>query len=309
MSRSGSSASAFWGRAAVLIPAALVLQACGGHALKDGSGLAVKLSASVPTSRLAYRGAWVTATVRLLGGSVGRTAFVSVEPPAWPDPAVSGSPLQIGAPRVMGAGHETGRFATGGAGSVAGASVCTLGGPSGDGGGIVLSLPARTTTTVAWPIRLIAAPWPHQRIGLKWAVRIGAAGSSSQAQRVLTVGPFRATGERGIAIRLRARSRGRRLPVHGLPAYGTVRQGRPVQISGVVQPPLAGRRILISDLNTRSRQAARIGSVTTDRAGRFALDWRPLRTGTYTIRAALTDPPTGYAPGKTCDLAVNILRP
>lgn len=47
-----------------------------------------------------------------------------------------------------------------------------------------------------------------------------------------------------------------------------------------------------------------VGSATTGPAGGFRIRWRPRRSGTYLITAALPHPGHGYLPDRSCDLVL-----
>ena len=119
----------------------------------------VSVTSSLSTDDLAFAGDPLTATLTLTTAAAAETAAIGLEPSAWPDEPVAGSPLRIGNPQVTGAGSQTGTYASSGFTSLRGSSVCYRGGPVYSGGGIDLTLPANTTTTVSWQAAFAAPPW------------------------------------------------------------------------------------------------------------------------------------------------------
>ncbi len=268
----------------------------------------VQVIGGVMPGVLSFGGGSVTATLTLTTGATTQTAAVGVEPSQWPDSQVQGSPLRISDQVIAGAGHQTGGYSSGDPSPEVGASSCFRGAPSYEGDGIVLTLPADSSTTVSWQISFAAAPWPAEKTSLSWAVAVPATARDSQLVTERRVGPvaLRQVGVTGVHIRLRARG-GVQPPGQGS-LYPRVRSGSAVQITGTTQPVIPHTRVDVAEVSTTGHRTRGIAAVTTRADGSFVTTWRPQQTGTYTITSAVAHPPDGLLPDKSCDLALTVTK-
>jgi hypothetical protein len=280
--------------------AALVSGAALGGASSGGSSLSVSLTVS--PEEISYQGAPVIVSIRLRTGTTAKTVGVGLNLSDWPDRGVVGTALVASDRRVSGAGRMTSEFVS---------SCCLtvpwecLRGPEADGGGVDLALPADSTTTLSYQLRLSGPPWQGMR------PRVGAwvwtpVPSNNPRTIVPRAQRLRVAGATGVKVVLT--STGREDARDGLRLTWP---GHPVTIRGTTWPRVAGANVRIGIKSTTYRgQRAHtvrrtLATVLTDATGRFKLRWVPPRSAIYRIDAAIPDPERGLLPDSSCDLAID----
>jgi hypothetical protein len=266
----------------------------------------VAFSYSVSRHSLRYNGAAATASVKLRTGVLAQTVSLGLEPSSWQDRDMFGSPLRTYDQRIAGAGRITGGFASTCCGFAAGQSICQRGAPPDTGGGIDLALPAESTTTVSYRVRLAAPPWRPAPIYLGVVVGVPAIAPSSSQISYYHLGPelFAIRGPTGVHIQLAADVAGARRE-HNAP-YPAVSVGHMVKIAGTTIPKVVGARLQIGYKATTGGRGREIGTVTTDRRGAFRIGWKPPARGIYTITTAYRHPRPGLLADHNCDLALSV---
>lgn len=121
----------------------------------------VAFSVSVSQHTLIYGGPAVTLAIEMRTGPSPRTVGIQRTGPSWPERAVSGSPLALTNERVQGQGTIESHSVHGGVPQQPGEPVCARGEGDAQGYGVDLALPAHSTTTLSYDVRLAAPPWPH----------------------------------------------------------------------------------------------------------------------------------------------------
>jgi hypothetical protein len=285
-----------------LVLSLLVLIPSSATATATATAAPVTFSYSVSTHSLRYHGAGTKASIKLRTGSSAQTVSLGLQPSRWQDRDMLGSPLQTFDQRVTGAGRITGTFASSCCDVAAGVSICRRGGSPDTGNGIDLALPADSTTTVSYRVRLAAPPWPAP-IYLGVAVGVPATAQDSSQISYYHLGPeqFTIRGRTGVQIHLAAIAGARR---EGNASYPVVAAGDTITIAGTTNPKVAGARLQIGYAATTSRRQGAVGTVTTDRRGAFRIAWKPPASGTYTITSAYTHPAAGLLADHNCDLAL-----
>jgi hypothetical protein len=291
----------FWSCLA-LVAVATDMAPTGGAAA--GSPSPVRFSIAITGHRLRYRGVAVVLAIRMRTGASARSAGVGLTQSGWPDRRVLGSPLAFTRPRVAGAGRITSGFGPGG-GGLPHVPICSRGTFVDGPGGVDVSLPANSVTTLRYRVRLAAPPWPGLRATVGAYAYVPAVGQGIPARtlgtrRLTTVGPT------GVRISLFA-------------AHGTIHRrgisdpivprGRQVLIAGTTQPRISHERVRIAAEAYIGRHAERlrdieIGARMTASDGRFAIRWRPSQPGTYMVTARLSHSGDGDLADRGCDLSL-----
>ncbi len=260
---------------------------------------------SVSTHTLRYGGAGATASIVMRAGASAQTVSLRVEPSSWQDRHMFGSPLRVFAQHVTGPGRITGTFASSCCDFAAGASICQRGGPPDTGDGIILTLPADSTTTVSYRVRLAAPPWPAPvYLGMVVGVPASAPNPSQITRYHLGPAQFAIRGRTGVHIQLDGAVGGARRK--GNAPYPVVSLGHTVKIAGTTKPKLVGARMQIGYQATTSNRRGVIGTVTTDPRGGFSVAWKPPAKGTYTITSSYRRPAAGLLADHNCDLALSV---
>jgi hypothetical protein len=269
-----------------------------------GSPSPVRFSLGISGHRLRYRGEAVVLSIRMRTGASARSAGVGLTQSAWPDRRVLGSPLAFTGPRVAGAGKITSGFGSG-AGGLPHIPICLRGTFVDGAGGVRVSLPANSVTTLRYRVRLAAPPWPGLRATAGAYAYVPAVGQGIPARtlgtrRLTTVGPT------GVRIALFA-AHG---TIHrdGIPDPIVPRSGQ-VLIVGTTQPHISHKRVQIAAEAYIGQHAERlrhieIGARTTASDGRFRIWWHPPQPGTYMVTAELSHPGDGDFADRGCDLSL-----
>ncbi|MEA2273966.1 MAG: hypothetical protein QOI98_2674 [Solirubrobacteraceae bacterium] len=257
-------------------------------------------SATVTPRTLSWPGArrgTVSIQIETFDGA--RSIAIESAGPAWPDRDVVGSPLAYGSPRLEGPG-ELVSFAHGG--GVFSSTACFRGQLVGSGG-VTLTLPADTRTTLRIPVRLAAPPWRGTDYAPRFMAVFPYDGSQARPDVLRFRAPaFRVIGARGLRIRLasdlpRGRDRLVRVAAH-----------ERVRLIGTTDPVVRHARLWIgyrrpSNTGGRARSAT-IARVRTDGRGRFSLTWSPPRRGDYQLAANYASTQGSLVSDRTCALAV-----
>jgi hypothetical protein len=302
-------------RARVLIAAfaTLALLGIAGIALAQtspGRAAPIRLHVSVSRHLLAYRGRPATVSVRLQTGSSAETVAIEPVVSVWPDPAVIGSPLRVGSAHVSGPGRITDQFVS--SCCAVPPLVCLRGGPPPDGSGVDLALPADTTTTLTYRVKLAAPPWRSSALSISIMATLPAVSNDPVRLRRYRLGAarFTVTGRTGVRITLALRGGLHRTPIPGQPVAVA---GGALTVVGHTSPRLRRQRITITydrlPLRFQLPPAAShgdIGTVTTGDHGAFEISWRPPRSGLYRIDASYPRPAPGLLADRSCDLAVAV---
>jgi hypothetical protein len=235
-------------------------------------------------------------------GSTAATVALGLAPSGWPDRFVSGSPFGIADPRVSGAGRVTGGFAAAEAG-LPRTGYCARGAAV-DFGGITLSLPAHSVTTVRYRVRLAAPVWPGMRPSVLAYAAVPAIDPGGGPWQRLGRVRLTRVGRTGVRIVLRAAA-GARMSGRGEGAL--VRLGRPVLIAGSTRPRLVHAALRVAAVSlarsSRPRRLA-IRAIRTGADGRFSVSWRPPTAGTYVITATVVRGTSAYVSDTGCDLTL-----
>ncbi|MDQ6851727.1 MAG: hypothetical protein M3070_17665 [Actinomycetota bacterium] len=265
----------------------------------------VSFSYSVSTPTLRYGGAGATASIVMRTRAAAQTVSLRIEPGNWQDRHMFGSPLRVSAQHVTGPGRITGTFASSCCDFAAGASICQRGGPPNTGDGIILTLPADSTTMVSYRVHLAAPPWPAPvYLGMVVGVPASAQNSAQITQYHLGPAQFAIRGRTGVQIQFAGAIAGARR-TRSAP-YPVVSVGHTVKIAGTTSPKLIGARLQIGYRATTSNRRGVIGTVTTDRRGGFSIAWEPPAKGTYTITSSYRRPTTSLLADHNCDLGLSV---
>jgi hypothetical protein len=220
-----------------------------------------------------------------------------------------GSPLEVGAPRLEGAGTLALESITSGH---YGAGVCFRGADTSDSRRYELSLPARTRSAITVGARVSRdPPWPGTDYRLVFVIDRG-------RLRVRSPRP-RLTGRRGVQIHLSTRPR--TAPLFDFLHFdkgAVLRPPRGLSIRGRTDPPVAGQlvrlrvaydRELLERFQRfppdRSRLLAR---VRVNRRGRFIYRWRPRRAGLYQVYATYRRQRKRLISDSSCPLGLEVRR-
>lgn len=248
----------------------------------------ITFSMRLSSSRLRFRGRPVVLSIRMQTAGTSGTAGIGLMPSGWPDPAVFGVPLAFGSPRISGPGTITGGFASGGIGFPGGVPLCFRGADSPDGGGVDVSLPANTTSTLTYTVGYAAAPWPQLRPTIGGFAYVPAVSNTGSPATSLGTVHLVTAGRPGLRISLSARHAAR---LGANDPTRRVHRGRTVTIMGKTAPLLPEALVKVvadyyahPNLDQGHRQEL-IGTAHTDRAGIFHVHWRPRRNGIYLIVA------------------------
>jgi hypothetical protein len=277
---------------------AVPLIAAGGN----GIGFSLRLS----SRRIVFQGQSVVFAVRMQTGGSAETAAIGLTQGGWPDRAVSGSPIAISDETLSGPGRITGGFASAGASVNPFELLCSRGADRNDGGGVDVLLPANSTSTLSYKMRLAARTWPGIRPTIGAYAYVPAVDpTGGGVTRELGTEQLAPAGTTGIRVML-STPEARPGPRS---SYPTVSSGQTVLIAGMTDPLLADTEIRLAAESYLGRQFAtirttRIGTTRTNSAGRFRLAWTPSKRGTYVIRADLPHPPPPYRPDRGCDLTI-----
>ncbi len=272
-------------------------------ALVAASGNGIAFSLHLSGQHLAYGGRSEVFSVRMSTRGSGETAGVGLTQSGWPDPGVGGSPLVVSHETLSGAGRVTGHFASGGAASTL---LCSRGAAPPDGGGVDVSLPPNSTTSLSYTVRLAAPPWPGMRPTIGAYAYLPATDTTGGGTaRQLGVKQLIPAGVTGDHVTLSdSHARGRPRPGH----VPSVAARRAVLISGRTDPSLANVRVLLSAqpyLPAGLGPLTGLGNLRTNSRGRFALQWHPNRPRTYMITAELPHPSAPMLPERSCDLTIS----
>lgn len=288
-----------WRAAAVTAVPALVLTVAVSWVVAGGEPLRISLHLS--SVRLAS-GDRVVASVVLRTGASAETVAVGMFDGGWRDDGVSGSPLAVSDPALIGPGRGTGGFSSGGGSIDPYSLLCARGAFRSDGStGVDVALPAHSTTTLRYTVRLAARPWPWMTAQIGVYTHTPSLDPSDHGTTRRFTRSLVTVGTAGVRITLRA-------PTSRPGPYGdrTVRAHRLIPITGTTQPTLPGTPVDVvaaalhgPDLVER-RQA--IATTRTDRHGRFRSSWHPRTPGIYVIQAATPRPPAPYTRDSGCDL-------
>ncbi len=256
---------------------------------------------TVSARRISYGGPPVVFSIRMRTGRSAQTAEVGLTQSGWPQAGVFGSPFRFASQRISGAGKITGSFSPGGGGLPGGVPICTRGFVD-SGGGVVVSLPANSLTTLSYKVGLAAPAWPGLRPTIGAYVSAPAVNPGKPYQSLETQ-PLTVVGNTGVEISLFTSIGKTRRPVNNafVPARGTA------LITGRTEPHLAGRRLRIAAetyVGEQRLDRTEIGWAKTASDGSFRIRWRPARAGSYLILASLAHPGAGYLPDRGCNLSL-----
>jgi hypothetical protein len=279
----------------------------GGTLSVPGRSAPLRSSLRVTDERLSMRGAPALLGIVLRAGATSQTIGVGLIQSGWPDPRVSGSPLAISDPHVTGAGQITGGFASAGGGLAVGAPVCVRGGPSFDGGGVDVSLPANSRTTLVYAIRLAALPWPGLRPTITAYAYVPAINPGYPARALGTV-RFIPTGRTGVRISLATD------PPRARDQFGdtVLPRGATVRITGRTEPQIRNTPVRVTAeryAEPRANADARrttVGTTRTRHDGTFAISFTAHQPGRYLIIASLRNGNRTHLADSGCDLTLDV---
>ncbi len=269
----------------------------------------ITFSMRLSSLRLSVRRRPVVLSIRMQTAGTSGTAGIGLVASRWPDPAVFGIPLALGSPRISGPGMITGGFASGGISLPGGVPLCFRGADSPDGGGVEVSLPANTTSTLTYTVGYAAAPWPQLRPTVGAFAYVPAVSNTGSPATSLGTVHLLTAGRYGLRISLSAPN-AVRLGANDLARR--VHRGGTVTIVGKTAPLLPDALVKVvadyyahPNLDHGHRQEL-IGTARTNRAGIFHVGWRPRRNGDYLIVAtpiATRPKPNGDS---GCDLTLAV---
>ena len=288
-----------WLSALVTVVPALVLTLAVSFVVAGGEPLRISLHLS--SSRLAYGQKVVVSVVLRTGGSA-ETVGVGVIDGGWPDAKVSGSPLAVADPALIGPGRVTGYFAAGGGSIDPYSLLCSRGAFRLDGSsGVNVALPAHSTTTLRYTARLAAKPWPGMTTQIGFYTHSPSLDPSDHGTTRRLTRSLTTTGTPGIQITLTA-------PSSAPAPYGsrTVRAHRLIPITGTTHPTLPNTpvNLIAATLHGTVEHHQAVATTRTDRHGRFHSPWRPRTPSIYVLQATATHPPAPYTRADGCDLEI-----
>lgn len=166
-------------------------------------------------------------------------------------------------------------------------------------GSVIVSLPPRSTATVATSQLLAASPWAGDSLGLRFFVNPVAAAPGVETvpdrQTVNLAGP-KLKVARGVRIDFtspRPRS-------EDAPRSTSVPAGRRVKIAGVTTPSIRGQVIKLVERSRPGGAARSIARVNVGKRGRFAFGgWIPRSPGAHLLGAVYRSQAKGLAGGST----------
>jgi hypothetical protein len=271
-----------------------------GAAARGSSSSPVSVSVTVSHNALRYHKAHGTLTIELTTGAAAEDdVMLGIQTPTWPDPRVGGSTLYISHEAVSGRGKIIGHGVSSEGYPTDYNGTCDRGGNAGSSP--ELSLPAHSTTTLTYRVRLSRPPWPGEslKVALSLSV-IHRVGDTTIAQSYEAPSThFTAGAPSGVEMRLSSpNARGRH--------YEGVRAGSSVTITGTTRPRLTHARIAIGyrRLDGSRRQRGLIGIVRTNKRGEFHADWKSVPSGIWGITARNLDTRPGVLRDVACNLTV-----
>jgi hypothetical protein len=128
--------------------------------LVAAGGDGIRFSLHLSSHRIVFRGPSVVFAVRMQTGGSSETAGIGLTEAGWPNRAVSGSPIAISHEALSWPGRITSGFASSAASVNPFVLLCSRGADRIDGGGVDVSLPADSTSTLTYTVRLAAPTWP-----------------------------------------------------------------------------------------------------------------------------------------------------
>jgi hypothetical protein len=268
----------------------------------------IAFSLRVSASRLGFAGRPVSLSIRMQTAGMPATAGIGLVTSGWPDPGVVGAPLAFGSPRLSGPGKITSGFASSGGDLAGGAPFCQRGAYSPDGGGVDVSLPADTVTTLSYTVRYAAAPWPGMTPTMAAFAYVPAVNPGGSARSLGSV-RLRTVGRVGLRISLSALHVSRPVPHTIIPR---MRHGQLTTIVGRIAPLVRNALVRVVAESyphpARSDRLRRtlIGTAVTNDAGAFRINWRPRFAGAYMISAAPTRTQTNTPGDVGCDLTLDV---
>jgi hypothetical protein len=279
------------------------LPACPGVVGTPTTPAAPQFALSTTPGKLRYHGTAATFTIRVTNGASAQTTGVGLIPSDWPDANVNGSPLAVSQPTVTGPGEITSHFISSGVGFAG--PPCIRGTFDNGPGGVDLSLPANSTTTLSYRVTLAAPPWRSITPTLSAFAYVPATGNNAQTLQ-LGHTQFATTGPTGEQITLTAP--GAKPPAE--PGVPFILRNGPATIHGTTVPAAKNATVRISAEAYGGNQPAGkntlIGTTRTNAHGRFTFHWRSVTANAYRITAAIPHPGDGLLPDRGCDLTLSV---
>lgn len=234
--------------------------------LVGASGSGIKFSLHVSSRRIVFR-----------GSPFGCERAAWLRPRGSVSLPVGGSPIAFSHETLSGPGRITGHFASAGPVYM---FLCSRGADPAQGGGVDVSLPADSTSTLSYSVRIADATWPSMRPTMGAYAHVPAVDPNDLGLS-LELGTEHLTpaGTRGIRITLSAP--GARPQKHSF--YRLVSSRRAALIAGTTDPTLGNTEVRLAAMSYLGQQLTirtkPIGTTRTDSHGRFRLRWTPGSAG------------------------------
>jgi hypothetical protein len=228
-----------------------------------------------------------TLRLRIVNSGSAQRLAINVAGARWPGGQTAGGTLRFGRASMHGAGSVT----------VLPFSVppivpgTCIRGPIFDVDGLLVSVPAQTTTTLRLPLTAVVPPWP----GTHYTPAVTVFYADGQRAR-LPVPHVTMRGPTGVHITVSVRHRG-----------ASIRAGAPATIVGTTVPAVRGADVSVTFKHVGALMSSRTAVGRTDGRGRFRVRWKPALAGGYQVSARIRHPGRGLLPDSACPVLVDVL--